>query len=33
VNSIKADYDEYLKEQEEKEKQEKINNSVVYTVS
>lgn len=33
VNSIKADYDEYLKEQEEKEKQEEVNNSVVYTVS
>ena len=33
VNSIKAEYDEYLKEQEQKEKQEKINNSVVYTVS
>lgn len=33
VNSIKADYNEYLKEQEKKEKQEKINNSVVYTVS
>jgi hypothetical protein len=33
VNSIKADYDEYLKEQEEKVNKEKINNSVVYTVS
>ena len=33
VNSIKADYDEYLKQEEEKEKQEEINNSVVYTVS
>jgi hypothetical protein len=33
VNSIKADYDEYLKEQEEKEKQDEVNNSVVYTVS
>jgi hypothetical protein len=33
VNSIKSDYDEYLKKQEEKEKQEKINKSVVYTVS
>jgi hypothetical protein len=33
VNSIKADYDEYLKEEEEKDKQEKLNNSVVYTVS
>jgi hypothetical protein len=33
VNSIKVEYDEYLKEQEEREKQEKINNSVVYTVS
>lgn len=33
VNSIKADYDEYLKEQEDKEKQEEVTNSVVYTVS
>ena len=33
VNSIKVEYDEYLKEQEEREKQEEINNSVVYTVS
>jgi len=33
VNSIKADYDDYLKNQEEQKKQEEINNSVVYTVS
>jgi hypothetical protein len=33
VNSIMANYDEYIKDQEEKEKQEEINNSVVYTVS
>ena len=33
VNSIKVEYDEYLKEQEEREKQVEINNSVVYTVS
>ena len=33
VNSIKADYDEYTKEQDAIEKQEEINNSTVYTVS
>ena len=33
VNSIKADYDAYEKEQEELEKQKAINDSTVYTVS
>jgi hypothetical protein len=33
VNSIKADYDAYEKQTEEQEKQEEINNSIVYTVS
>jgi hypothetical protein len=33
VDSIKADYDEYTKEQEAVEKQEEINNSTVYTIS
>ena len=33
VNSIKADYDEYLKEQEETEQQEEIANSTMYTIS
>jgi hypothetical protein len=33
VNAIKSDYDEYLKEQEETDKQTKLNNSTVYTVS
>ena len=33
VNSIKAEYDEYTKEQEAVEKQEEINNSTVYTIS
>jgi len=33
VNSIKADYDEYTKEQDAIEKQEEINNSTVYTIS
>ena len=33
VDSIKADYDEYTKEQDEKEKQERKNNETVYTIS
>ena len=33
VNSIKAEYDEYTKEQDAKEEQEKLNNSTVYTIS
>ena len=33
VNAIKSDYDEYLKQQEETEKQTEINNSTVYTIS
>jgi len=33
VNSIKSDYDEYLKEQEETDKKTKVNNSTVYTIS
>jgi hypothetical protein len=33
VNSIKAEYDEYTKEQEEVEKQEELNNSSEYTIS
>jgi hypothetical protein len=33
VNSIKADYDAYVKEQEEQEKQQEIANSTVYTIS
>jgi hypothetical protein len=33
VNSIKADYDEYTKEQEVAEKQEEINGSTEYTIS
>ena len=33
VNSIKAEYDEYTKEQEDVEKQEEINNATVYTIS
>ena len=33
VDSIKADYDAYTKEQAENEKQEKINNATVYTIS
>ena len=33
VNSIKAEYDEYTKEQEAVEKQEEINSSTVYTIS
>jgi hypothetical protein len=33
VNSIKADYDAYTKEQEAKEEQEKLNNATVYTIS
>jgi hypothetical protein len=33
VNSIKADYDEYLKEQETVEQQEQLANSTTYTIS
>ena len=33
VNAIKSDYDEYLKEQEKTDKQTKVNNSTVYTIS
>ena len=33
VNSIKAEYDEYTKEQEEVKKQEELNNSSEYTIS
>jgi len=33
VNTIKSDYDEYLKQQEETEKQAEINDSTVYTIS
>ena len=33
VNSIKAEYDEYTKEQEAVEKQEDLNSSTVYTIS
>ena len=33
VNSIKADYDEYLKEQEAVEQQEQVANSTTYTIS
>lgn len=33
VNSIKAEYDEYTKEQEAVEKQEEINSSTAYTIS
>jgi len=33
VNSIKADYDAYEKEQAEQEKQQELNDSTVYTVS
>jgi hypothetical protein len=33
VNSIKADYDAYEKEQEELDKQKALNESTVYTVS
>jgi hypothetical protein len=33
VNAIKSDYDEYLKQQDETEKQAEINNSTVYTIS
>jgi hypothetical protein len=32
-NAIKADYDEYLKKQEETDNQAAVNNSTVYTVS
>jgi hypothetical protein len=33
INTIKSDYDEYMKTQEETEKKNEINNSTVYTVS
>jgi hypothetical protein len=33
INAIKSDYDEYLKQQEDTEKKNEINNSTVYTVS
>jgi hypothetical protein len=33
INAIKSDYDDYLKQQEETEKKNEINNSTVYTVS
>jgi len=33
VNSIKAEYDEYTKEQNANEEREKLNNSTVYTIS
>jgi hypothetical protein len=33
INKIKAEYEDYMKEQDAQEKQEEINNSVVYTVS
>jgi hypothetical protein len=33
VNSIKAEYDEYTKEQDAAAKQEELNNSTVYTIS
>jgi hypothetical protein len=33
INKIKAEYEDYMKEQDAQEKKEEINNSVVYTVS
>ena len=32
-NAVKAEYDEYLKKQEEADQQAAVNNSTVYTVS
>jgi hypothetical protein len=33
VNSIKAEYDDYMKQQEEQEKKQELNDSTIYTIS